>query len=186
MAHASARRFVQGLGLAGWRRWPAVGLLGLLGLGSCMTPQGELVSNTDCTASTALATYGWEVAYFPERFRNEVNRHRIESFASAELLNRNGEQPEGEVIGPDDEGVWWPLLPPRPTADEVDGRRDDDFRYNDTPQLQRTVRYMLDCEDGKFAITDDMYRDVGRALRDGKAIQARYSMGQVLSTTIVE
>ncbi len=186
MANSSARQSGQRGELARSRRWPALGLLSLLGLVSCTTPQGELVSNTDCIASTALATYGWEVAYFPERFRNEVNRHRVKVFASAELLNRNGEQPEGEVIGPDDEGVWWPLLPPRPTADEVDERRDDDFRYNDPPELQRMVRYVLDCEDGKFAITDTMYRDIGRALRDGKGIQARYSMGQVLSTTIVE
>ncbi len=186
MANSSARSGAQQSDAVNKRRWPRLGVLSLFGLVSCTTPQGELVSNTACTASTARATYGWEVAYFPERFRNDVNKHRIEAFASAELLNRNGEQPEGEVIGPDDEGVWWPLLPPRPTADDVDERRDDDFRYNDLPQLQRTVRYVLDCEDGKFAITDTMYRDIGRALRDGKAIEARYSMGQVLSTTIVE
>ena len=168
------------------RRGSMLALLGFVGLTSCTTPQGDLVSDTTCSATTALANYGWEVAYFPERFRNEVNRHRFETFASAELLNRNGAQPEGEVIGPDDAGVWWPLLPPRPTADEVDERRDDDFRYNDPPQLQRNVRYVLECEYGKFATTDDEYRRLGRALREGKTVQARYSMGQVLSTTIVE
>jgi hypothetical protein len=157
-----------------------------LGLVSCRTPQGGLVSNTDCTATTALATYGWEVAYFPERFRNEVNRHRMEVFAQAELLNRNGEKPAGEVIGPDNQGVWWPLLPSRPTADEVDDRRDDDFRYNNPPLLQRSVRYSLECEDGKFAVTDDQYRQVGRALQEGKTVQARYGLGQVLQIQIGE
>jgi len=152
----------------------------------CTTPQGEIVSNTPCSAATALANYGWEVAYFPERFRQEPNKHRIESFASAELLNRNGVQPEGEVIGPDDNGVWWPLLPPRPTADEVDARRQDNSRNNDPPQLQRSVRYVLDCEDSKFATTDEQYRRFSRALREGKTVQARYSMGQLLSATIVE
>lgn len=170
-------RFTRGLGLLG---------LSLGSLIGCTTPPDEWISETPCHTATALATYGWEVAYFPERFRNDANRHRIETFASAELLNRNGIQPEGRVIGPDDEGVWWPLLPPRPTADEMDDRRDDDFRYNDPPLLQHTVRYRLECEAGQFATTDEQYRRLGRALREGKAVLARHSLGQLLDARVIE
>jgi hypothetical protein len=168
--------------------------LGIWGLGAiaglslvgCTQPQGELGSETLCSAATALATYGWEVAYFPERFRNDSHRHRIEAFASAELLNRNGIQPEGNVLGPDDEGVWWPRLPPRPTAEQLDERRDGTFRDNKPPLLQRNVRYWLDCEEGTFATTDEQYRRLGLALREGKTVRARYALGQLLGVTILE
>ncbi len=157
----------------------------LAALAGC-TPQGEVVSKTDCSAAIATATYSWDVAYFPERFRNDVNRHRIETFASATIENRNGQQPGGNVIGPDDDGVWWPTLPPRPTADEVDERREDDFRYNDPPELQRSVNYVLQCKDGKFLADKTIYRRVGKAIASGQTIRAQYALGQLLNTEIVE
>lgn len=150
------------------------------------TPQNEVVSKTDCSAAIATATYSWDVAYFPERFRQEVNKHRIETFASATVENRNGQQPEGNVIGPDDDGVWWPTLPPRPSADEVDERRDDNFRYNDPPQLQRNVKYVLECEDSKFLADKTIYRRVGKAIASGQTVRAQYALGQLLQTEIVE
>jgi hypothetical protein len=38
-------------------------------------------------------------------------------------VNRNGVKPPGAVVGPDDRGLWWPTLPPRPSVDEVEQRK---------------------------------------------------------------
>jgi hypothetical protein len=149
---------------------------------SC-TPRGEAVSQTPCDGAIATATYTWNVAYFSEQFRSESGRHRIESFGSKTLENRNAEKPEGiNIIGPDDQGIWWPTLPERPTAQAIDDRRDDTFRENQPPELQRDVRYVLQCDDGQFLTNAQIYRRVGRALSAGQTVQARYALGQLLGT----
>jgi len=65
-------------------------------------------------------TYTWQVKYTLNPTSDKLPR--FETFAST-LLNRNGLKPEGAVTGPDDRGLWWPALPPRPTVDEVEQRQ---------------------------------------------------------------
>ncbi len=143
------------------------------------------MSQTPCHEAIATATYTWEVAYFSDRFRNTPNRQRRETFATATVINRNGQKPAVNVIGPDDQGVWWPVLPPRPTADEVDARRQT-LEMNDPPQIQKDVNYVLQCEDDRFLATAEVYRRVARALEAGQRVRASYSLGQLLQTEIVD
>ena len=68
--------------------------------------------------ATAVATYVWQVEYSGQTDR-PLDR-RIERFETTSLTNVDGIQPNGAVTGPDDKGLWWPDLPPRPTVDDLE------------------------------------------------------------------
>ncbi len=102
-------------------------------LTSCST-----VTTTDYEA-TARTTYTWQVEYAINP--SSDNLTRFETFASTSLLNRNGIKPENAVTGPDDKGLWWAALPPRPTVDEIEQRQKS--QKPGTPQLIKSVDYRL-------------------------------------------
>lgn len=102
----------------------------------------ETIVTTEYEA-TALVTYTWQVEYSIDP--DKPNQIRRETFASTSLLNRNGEQPDDAITGPDDKGLWWPALPPRPTVDEIEeGQRPQESVS--TPQLLKDEEYSITYE----------------------------------------
>ncbi|MBD2100218.1 DUF1565 domain-containing protein [Leptolyngbya sp. FACHB-261] len=148
-------------------------------LASC-TPRGELTSTTTCDAATALATYTWRVEYYTDRNSGKQNASRTEDFARISLLNRNAERPQGAVTGPDDEGVWWPELPPRPSAEVMDQELRAQEQH-EPPSLQRSVDYRLSCTDGELSTDARTYRQAAKSLRAAETVQARYSLDRILA-----
>ncbi|MBD2451121.1 hypothetical protein H6G76_29125 [Nostoc sp. FACHB-152] len=133
-------------------------VLTVLTLASCSTTSIEQYE------ATALTSYTWQVKYA----NNLTNapQPRIESFATASVLNRNGLKPTGAVVGPDDQCLWWPTLPPRPSIDEVEQRKKSQEEAG-KPELQKTVKYQITYgvgEQQKTLPTNyDVYRQVVKA-----------------------
>lgn len=125
-----------------------------LTLSSCST-----VKTSDYEA-TALTTYTWRVQYIDEP------SPQFATFASTSLLNRNGVKPEGAVTGPDDRGLWWPALPPRPTVDEVERRKQPQQEIS-KPELLKTVEYKVTYSLGgqrqTLPTNYDVYREIVKA-----------------------
>lgn len=110
--------------------------------------------------ATALVTYTWRVEYSK---LGEDRRPRIEKFASTSLLNRNGVEPDGAVTGPDDRGLWWPALPPRPTVDAIEARIQGSQEEAGRPLLHKSVRYELTYTANGTGVTLPTNYDVYRA-----------------------
>ncbi|GAB4201156.1 MAG: hypothetical protein Fur006_53310 [Coleofasciculaceae cyanobacterium] len=127
---------------------------------------------TDQYEATALTTLTWQVQYSINPVTD--NQPRFEEFASSSLLNRNGEKPKDAVIGPDDKGLWWPKLPPRPTIDEVEQRQKSGEEAS-KPELLRTVKYEMTYQHNGQKVTlptnYDVYRQVARAYPSRKPLQ---------------
>lgn len=111
---------------------------------------------TEQYEATAQTNLTWQVKYFTEPDQKRIPR--FEEFASASLINRNGEKPPGAAIGPDEKGLWWPTLPPRPSIDEVEKRQ----KLGETPskpELLRTVNYQITYQqDGETVTLPTNYR----------------------------
>ncbi|MBD2341135.1 hypothetical protein H6G64_29625 [Calothrix sp. FACHB-156] len=129
-------------------------MLTALTLSSCST---VTTSNYE---ATALTTYTWRVKYIDEP------SPEFESFATTSLLNRNGIKPEGAVTGPDDKGLWWPALPPRPSVSEVEQRKKPQQNVSQ-PELLKTVEYKVSYQVGSeqkiFPTNYDVYREVAKS-----------------------
>ena len=65
--------------------------------------------------ATAVTTLTWQVNYTNDS--QEDKRGRFEEFASSSITNRNGMKPEGRVTGPDENGLWWPIIPSKRRCD---------------------------------------------------------------------
>ncbi|MBR8840436.1 MAG: hypothetical protein DSM106950_42245 [Stigonema ocellatum SAG 48.90 = DSM 106950] len=113
--------------------------------------------------ATALTSYTWQVKYAND-LANET-LPRFETFAKTELLNRNGNKPLQAVTGPDDRGLWWPSLPPRPTVDEVEERKHGLEARK--PELLKSVEYKLTYGVGEqqrtLSTNYQVYRQVVKA-----------------------
>jgi hypothetical protein len=160
-------------------RFLAVGVL--IVAGSC-TPSGEPIAQTICDAAIADATYTWRVNYYTDR-TGGANANRWEEFSSTNLTTRNGTRPTGAVTGPDDNNIWYPKLPPRPTPDEMDDRRQPG-ESQDPPEMLTEVKYTLQCADGNLKADRHLYRQTARAFRAGEKVAARYTLGRVLNASI--
>lgn len=117
---------------------------------------------TDRYEATALVTYTWQVAYTNKREKFP----RRETFATNSLLNQNGQKPDGAVTGPDEQGLWWPALPPRPTVDDIEAKQ----QPNETPgspellkQVTYHLTYHLGAEMVKLPTNHQVYRQVAKA-----------------------
>ena len=138
----------------------------VVALASCST------LTTDQYEATAQTTLTWQVKYSID---SADDKHpRFEEFASNSLLNRNGEQPKDAVIGPDDKGLWWSALPPRPTIDEVEQRSKPQEQAS-KPELLRSVKYQITYQQDEQRVTlptnYDVYRQVARSYRSRKPLQ---------------
>lgn len=125
-------------------------------------------TTTDQYQASAVTTYTWHVDYEGQNGRDRPPR--IEKFASTSLENKNGQQPAGAVTGPDDQGLWWPDAPPRPTVDELEERQQSQEIIGQ-PRLQKNVEYRiifrLPGEENRTLPTRyDVYRQVVKAYED--------------------
>lgn len=127
---------------------------------------------TDQYEATALTTLTWQVQYSTDPVNDK--QPRFEEFASNSLLNRNGEEPKDAVIGPDEKGLWWSKLPPRPTIDEVEQRQKSGEEAS-KPELLRNVKYQITYQQDGQTVTlptnHDVYRQVARAYPSQKPLQ---------------
>lgn len=105
-----------------------------LTLTSCSTTTAEQYE------ATALTSYTWQVKYANDL--TSQPQPRIETFATTSVLNRNGVKPLGAVVDPDDRGLWWPTLPPRPSVDEVEQRKKPQ-EESGKAELMKDVKYKL-------------------------------------------
>jgi hypothetical protein len=114
-------------------------LMSAIALTSCST------LTTNQYQATAKTTYTWQVQY--SRDLTSSKTPRFETFTSTSVVNRNGIKPAGSVKGPDDRGLWWPPLPPRPTVDEVEQRKRPQEEAT-APELVKSVEYQLSYQAG--------------------------------------
>ena len=90
-------------------------------LGCTQVKTAEATTDFQATAAT---TYTWQVEYVPRSIgQDRPNNRRIEKFESTTVTSLNGIRPEAEGSGPDSKGLWWPVLPPKPTVDDIEDRR---------------------------------------------------------------
>lgn len=143
----------------------------ILMLSSCAGQNG-LIPQTRCKTAVAIATQTWIVNYYINKTSGGFNTQRIQTFQSNTITNLNGEKPV-DAVSVDDNGVGWDAIPPRPTADEVDQRRNLQER-NDPPQLQRSVTYQLRCENGTLSTDALSYREAARTIRSGQDVRVSY------------
>lgn len=114
-------------------------LIGAIALTGCST------LTTNQYEATAKTTYTWQVKY--SRDLTSSKTPRFETFTSTSVVNRNGIKPAGGVKGPDERGLWWPPLPPRPTVDEVEQRKRPQEEAT-APELVKSVEYQLRYQAG--------------------------------------
>ncbi|KAM3107325.1 hypothetical protein [Phormidesmis sp. 146-33] len=157
--------------------WLTIILL-LLALSGC-AENTELIPQTRCNRAVAIATQTWEVDYYISKTSGDMNTQRTHAFQSNTITNLNGEKPANAATGPDDNGIWWAALPPRPTADEVDQHRETQER-NDPPMLQRSVDYHLRCETGMLLTDAQTYREAARAIRLRQSVSVTYLWNRVM------
>ncbi|MDJ0801129.1 MAG: hypothetical protein QNJ51_30710 [Calothrix sp. MO_167.B12] len=136
-----------------------VGMLAILTLASCSN------ATTDQYEATARTSYTWQVKY-----ANDLTDEpfpRLETFGSNSLLNRNGLKPSGRIIGPDEKGLWWPTLPPRPSVDEIEQRKQRSTEQFSQPELLKSVEYKITYSSGEQRRTlptnYQVYRQVVKA-----------------------
>jgi hypothetical protein len=129
-----------------------------LTLNSCST------ATTEQYEATALTSYTWQIKYANDL--TSEPQPRIETFAITSMLNRNGLKPPGAVVDPDDRGLWWPTLPPRPSVDEVEQRKRPQEELG-KPELIKDIKYKLTYRVGNTQKTlptnYEVYRQVVKA-----------------------
>ena len=113
---------------------------GVLAIAACESVTTNFVT-TDYSA-TATVTYIWQVRYNRDDGRDRPNDTRVERFSSVSLENQNGVRPGLAVTGPDEQGLWWPQLPAKPTVDECEARLGDN-ELPESPELILSVDYTL-------------------------------------------
>ena len=160
----------------------------LVSLSSC-TSEGELVSETDCTKAIARATQAWRVNYYSDRTHLNPNNQRLVEFSSAKLVTRNGKveppKPSAKPIEPGTQQneVWYPAVPPQPTASELAESRQTGERIG-SPELYRAVKYTLVCGAGELEARADTYQVALKQIQAEQQVRVAYSMGQVLKTIL--
>jgi len=117
-----------------------VGMLAILTLSSCSN------ITTDQYEATARTRYTWQVKYANDLADDPFPR--LEAFNSNSLLNRNGLKPSGKIIGPDEKGLWWPILPTRPSVDEIEQRKENPTEEVSKPELLKSVEYKITYSSG--------------------------------------
>ena len=148
-----------------WIIYIFIGMFLAISLNSCSQ---IIVNEYDAFAVT---TYTWRVEYFISR--NE-KRPRVEEFASTSLININGEKPENAFSGPDDQGLWWPQIPPKPSLDETEDLEKPGENHS-RPELLRTVKYSLKYQHNGNIITMptnySVYRQAAKAYVRGESLK---------------
>lgn len=123
------------------RRRHMLGLVASVGIGLAIAGCDEVV--TSDYEAMAVTTYTWRAEYEPRGVTQDRPREgRIETFETNSLVNVNGE-PTVEATGDRDEnGIWWPALPPKPTVEDLEARQKDGEVFSE-PLINKTVDYSL-------------------------------------------
>ena len=123
------------------------------------------VKTVDQYQATAQTTLTWQVNYTNDPM--ETKRGRFEEFESASVVNENGQKPAGRVVGPDDKGLWWSTVPPKPTIDDLEARKKRSYEQIGKPELLREVKYYITYQqDGQTMTLPTnyaVYRQVAKA-----------------------
>ncbi|MGK7910737.1 MAG: DUF1565 domain-containing protein [Synechococcus sp.] len=161
------------------RSWMGIASGVLVALLASCAADTDPVGTTQCSAAIARASYRWRVDYSPRRSTSSRIQERSEFFEGSELINRNREEPDSAVSGPDGDGIWWPALPPRPSPETVDNAAE---RLEDSSELTlvRKVDYFLQCEDGDLSTDRRTYRQTSTAFRSGETVEVSYGLGRVM------
>ncbi len=163
-------------------RWLQASALGLtLGLAGCENyPATGNTVTTGTYEATATVTQTWQVDY-ARSFDRRQTIHQ-ETFESNSLVNRNGVRPEGAATGPDDNGLYWPSLPPRPTADELEARKREAIEQRTDPMLLQDVEYAITFDyNGQrrtLPTTRTVYREASGAFADQQALEVTFGPGE--------
>jgi hypothetical protein len=136
----------------------------MMGIGVAVILTGCDTVITKEYEATALTTYTWQVEYSLSPAGDKTPRR--ERFASTSLINRNGLKPP-EAVLQDEQGLWWPALPPRPTVDEIEQRRQFPSERATPPELLKQVDYTLSYQTNQKTVTlptnDSVYRQALKA-----------------------
>lgn len=152
-----------------------VGFLAIA-FGGCAT---QTIDQYEATAQTI---YTWQVAYSTSQ---SDKLPRFETFATTSLLNRNGQKPPAAVTGPDDQGLWWAALPPRPTVDEIEQRQKPQEKPS-TPELLKSVNYQITYIEGNKQRTLPTNYQVYRQVVKAYPAQARLQLTLGVNNNSVE
>lgn len=127
------------------------GLVASVGLGLTIASCSEVVTND--YEAMAVTTYTWRAEYTPQGVSPDRPREgRIETFETNSLVNLNGE-PTVEATGDRDEnGIWWPALPPKPTVEELEARQKEGEVFSE-PLINKSVEYSLTFEQAGETVT---------------------------------
>ncbi|NJN57622.1 MAG: hypothetical protein HC879_09040 [Leptolyngbyaceae cyanobacterium SL_5_9] len=153
-------------------------LMGTVGVAlGCIVSSCTTVATNQYEA-TALTTYTWRVEYTTDP--GDRRRTRIEEFATTSLLNQNGQRPDGAVTGPDDRGLWWAELPPRPSVEEMEERKRS-LEQIGTPELLKTVDYSLtytaEGQTRTLPTDHSVYRKAVRAYQAEQSLEVLLGVG---------
>jgi hypothetical protein len=135
-----------------------------------LLPVAAIVMITGCTpvnttsySAKARTTYTWRVEYDSPGDRTPA---RIEDFASTSLITYNSVRSEEAVTGPDEQGLFWPALPAKPTVDEIEKRDTNSNEKPGQPLLHKSatyeVSYTRDGKDVTAPTNYDVYRTVSK------------------------
>lgn len=114
---------------------PVVSAL-IVSVGTASCTQVDTSNSTTDFQATAATTYTWQVEYVPRESRDRPNDRRLEQFESTTVVSTNGIRPDAAGSGPDEKGLWWPVLPPKPTVDDIEDRR----RQGETPRPPEIIK----------------------------------------------
>ena len=152
--------------------------LGLFSLGLMLVFSFAFTSCGNVTTNeyqaTALTKLTWNVKYTPKYQGQSERERRFEEFTSASLLNTNGQRPDGILTQPDDQGLWWPKVPPKPSLDDIEQRAKSQEEHH-RPELFRQVNYEMTYKDGGNSVTlstnYSVYRQVVKAAPQQKTLK---------------
>jgi len=147
---------------------------------SCDTPPatGDTIT-TGTYEATATVTYTRQMEY--ARSFDQARTIRQETFGSTSLVNRNGLPPEGAATGPDADGLWWPPLPPEPTAAELEARKqhpNERMRPDLLKQVDYAITFDHQGQRRTLATTPQVYQEAARALDQEQALELIYGPGE--------
>lgn len=153
------------------QRSRAMVTLTALSLGFLLTGCASVITSE--YEATATVSYTWQVVYEPNP--DKPIRNRREKFATVSLVNRNGKRPIEAASGPDDKGLWWPAIPPRPSVDQIEEQQRSSDEVVGSPQLIKDVKYAITYDDKGRAVTlptnYSVYRQVVKAYPDRQPLK---------------
>ncbi len=152
--------------------FPAACIL-LISTASCNQVSTNAFEATADFEAAAATTYVWQVEYLPRTDTNRPNDRRLERFESTTVVNVNGIRPEAAGSGPDSKGLWWPVLPPEPTVDDIEDRRQNS-EMPQSPEIIKAIDYTItfnQAGESKTLPTDyDVYRQAVKAFEKDRPL----------------